>query len=367
MNVLMIGLAALVVHIGSALGYFAWAYAKASSFKSPGGDPSAYPPVTVIIPTYLEADTIEAKLNDVVSQGYRGDLEIIVVDDSSPDGTAERAESWASRHPELKVRVIKRPSREGKHVAEAEAAKAARGEIIVFSDADCRWSPGSLESVVKALSSPDVGLVTCLKRPLSGEAVPARVEESYRELNNVLRLGESASHSTPIAHGELLAIRRDLLMAMGGPRPGGDDSDLAHRTAMRGLRAIAIPGATCAEAVPRGLDAVVWKLRRGQHLVAHFARAIRDLPRAPKGYRLPLGAEAYLHLLNPWLAVVGAALLIAAAFHGSILAALVLGAVAAAVALYGGARAWAYTQALLIAAQLRDLWTRETVWRKLRR
>ena len=368
MELLAIGLSLIAIHVGAALGYFAWAYSKALSYKPARGDPpSGYPSVSVIIPTYMEADKIEGKLNDIASQGYRGPLEIIVVDDNSPDGTADRAEAWARERPVVEVRVIRRRSREGKHVAEAEAARSARGEIVVFTDADCTWSPGALEAVAGTFSDPRVGLVTCVKRPLGGNSISRRVESSYRDLNNVLRLGESASHSTPIAHGELLAVRRDLLLKLGGPRPGSDDSDLAHRTAVSGLRAVAIPNATCFEAVPRGLDAVLWKLRRGQHLVLHFARAIRDLRRAPPGYRLPLVMEFYLHLVSPWLAVLGASLLIAAAAAGSIVAAALLAVIASIAAAYGGARAWAYTQLLLIAAQVRDLWTRETVWRKLNR
>ena len=368
MELLAIGLSLIAIHVSAALGYFAWAYSKALSYGLTRSDPpSGYPSVSVVIPTYMEADRIEGKLNDVASQGYRGQLEVIVVDDNSPDGTAERAEAWARARPDVEVKVIRRRAREGKHVAEAEAARLAKGDIVVFTDADCTWSPGALDAVVEALSDPRVGLVTCVKKPTGGSTISREVESSYRDLNNVLRLGESASHSTPIAHGELLAIRRDLLMRLGGPRPGSDDSDLAHRTAVSGLRAIAVPNAACFEAVPRGLDAVLWKLRRGQHLVLHFARAIKDLRRAPPGYRLPLVMEFYLHLVSPWLAVLGASLLIAAAAAGSIVAAALLAVIASIVAAYGGARAWAYTQLLLIAAQVRDLWSRETVWRKLNR
>ena len=201
MELLAIGLSLIAIHIGAALGYFAWAYSKALSYKPARGDPpSGYPSVSVIIPTYMEADKIEGKLNDIASQGYRGPLEIIVVDDNSPDGTADRAEAWARERPVVEVRVIRRRSREGKHVAEAEAARSARGEIVVFTDADCTWSPGALEAVAGTFSDPRVGLVTCVKRPLGGNSISRRVESSYRDLNNVLRLGESASHSLSLIH-----------------------------------------------------------------------------------------------------------------------------------------------------------------------
>ncbi|MEM1567596.1 glycosyltransferase [Pyrobaculum sp.] len=57
------------------------------------------PRVTVIIPTYNEADAIEERLNNIYSQDYpREKLEIIVVDSASADGTPAAVEKWAGQH-----------------------------------------------------------------------------------------------------------------------------------------------------------------------------------------------------------------------------------------------------------------------------
>ncbi|MGC9072172.1 MAG: glycosyltransferase [Acidilobus sp.] len=368
MDLLAIAITLLTIHVGTALGYYGWARGKAVPYDSAVVQPTYYPFVSVVVPTYMEADRVVTKLNDIAAQRYPGRLEVIVVDDNSPDGTAELAERWRAGDDVkgVSVKVIRRPRREGKSVAENEGAKAAGGDVIVFSDADSLWEPGSLEAAVRALSDPTIGLVTCLKRPM-GQTSWRGAESAYRGLNNLLRLAESSSHSTTIAHGEMIAIKKELLGRLGPLRPGADDSDLAHRTAMSGMRAIAIPNAVCLEAVPRGWDAVLWRLRRGQHLVAHFARAMFDAPRAPRGYRGPLAVEAYLHILNPWLAAAGALTLIALALRGSVASIGLLVALGLAVGLYPGARAWAWNQLMLIASQLRNLVTRETVWRKLRK
>ena len=106
---------------------------------------------------------------------------------------------------------------------------------------------------------------------------------------------------------------------------------------MMGYRAITPPDVVCVEAVPkRGYHA--WRIRRAQHLVQHFAKAIRD-GKAPPPFKPILHAEAYLHLANPWALPTAAAALAAAAAAGSLPAAALL-ATGAALALYKPYRTW---------------------------
>lgn len=347
------GVALLLWHAASALAYYALMLRRSRAYRPPKGAFSGT--VTVVIPTYNESKIIRGKLDNVASQWDPSRLEIIVVD-SSTDGTADEVERW-SRGRGLPVKVLREASRSGKHAAENWALREARGDVVVFTDADCEWSPGSLRSALSSLAAPGVGLVTCIKEP------PRGVEGTYRSLYNVLRLGESQVHSTPIAHGELLAVRRDLATKLGGLRPGADDSDLAHRVAMEGLRSIALPDAVCREYVP-GRGYFRWKLRRAQHLVEHMARASRDLPRAPKGYRAVLAWESFLHLVNPWLALASLASLAASAALGSLPAAVVLALIAASMTL-GMARTWALEQLFLVTAMVKNLRGREYVWEKV--
>lgn len=353
----IIGMALLAAHASAALGYYAvslrW-YRK--GLRVSRGDPSGLK-VSVVIPTYNESKIIQAKLDDVIGQRHQGPMEVIVVD-SSTDGTPELVEGW-SRLRGVPVKLLREPERRGKHEAENYAVREASGDVIVFTDADCRWSKGSLSAALSYMADPSVGLVTCVKRPDGGA-----LESTYRELYNVLRLGESSAHSTTVAHGELLAVRRQLLLSLGGLRPGADDSDLAHRVAMRGLRAIAAPDVVCTEMTPRR-GYLEWRLRRAQHLIARFASSLRDLPRAPRGYREALAWESFLHLFNPWLAAAALAFLVAAALEGSIIAAAALMIVLALLLASRTARTWALEQAILVAGAIRNLWNREHVWKKV--
>ncbi|WP_258871918.1 glycosyltransferase family 2 protein, partial [Pyrobaculum aerophilum] len=234
------------------------------------------PRVTVIIPTYNEADAIEERLNNIYSQDYpREKLEIIVVDSASADGTPAVVEKWAEQHLDIKVLLIREEQRRGKANALNHALRYATGEVVAIADADALWAPEALRRAVAKLADPTVGAVSCVKRPLNGRGI----EEGYRGFYNQLRVAESKLWSTPIFHGELAAFRREALEAVGGfPTDiGADDSYTATQIALRGLRAIVADDVLCTEAVPRR-DYHAWRIRRAQHLIQHFAKAIRRLP-----------------------------------------------------------------------------------------
>lgn len=355
-----VGAALAAIHFGSALTYYA---AAKRWLKRPWGlaaeDPEL-PRVTVVVPTYNEARHIGERLEDIYRQDYPHALmEVIVADGASTDGTAEAAERWAERHPDLAVKVLRERERRGKSASLNEALKAASGEVVVIADADARWAPDALRRAVEKLRDPQVGAVTCVKRPAAGG--PAGVEAAYRDYYNLLRVAESKKWATPIFHGELAAFRRDLLEGIGGFPPGADDSGAATAVALMGYRAIAADDVICVEAVPKGYWQ--WRVRRAQHLVDHFWRTLRRIGEAPPPFRPVLAAEAWLHLFNPWLLPASIALLALAAASGSLAAAALLGLGAAATA-SRQFRTWAAMQIYLIAAALRNLKDKQYVWQK---
>lgn len=189
------------------------------------------------------------------------------------------------------------------------------------------------------------------------------MESVYRQYYNVLRVSESKAWSTPVFHGELAAYRRSLLEEIGGfpVDLGADDSHTATLIALKGYRAITPETLECVELVPaKGYHG--WRVRRAQHLVQHFARALRLWRRAPKQYRWILLVEAYLHLLNPWLLAAATALLALAALENPPTTLLL--ATATLLLAYKPYRTWITTQAYLIAATIKNIWTKEIVWEK---
>ena len=111
------------------------------------------PRVSVIIPAFNCENYIEAALASVFQQNF-GDLELIVVDDGSTDGTPRILADYKDR-----VRLVAQENR-GVASARNTGLAIARGDFVGFLDADDWWLPGRLAAQFAALESfPDAGLI----------------------------------------------------------------------------------------------------------------------------------------------------------------------------------------------------------------
>ncbi|MCR8473777.1 MAG: glycosyltransferase family 2 protein [Candidatus Korarchaeota archaeon] len=360
----VLGLTLALAHFTVPLAYYA--YARLKWLKKPWNlsiDENYKPKVTVIIPTYNESKLIEKKLDNVYEQDYSKELmEIVVVDSASMDGTPRLVEEWASRHKDVELKLVVETERRGKAFALNNALRYASGEVIVIADADALWPRDALTKVVKWLSNPLVGAVSCLKKPLGSGATG--VEVGYRQYYNVLRVAESKAYSTPIFHGELAAFRRDLLEKVGGfPTDiGADDSHTATKIALMGFRAIVPDDLWVDEMVPKE-KYFSWRVRRAQHLIQHFARTLKNVKQTPEEFKKILLAESFLHILNPLLLLASVAMLIVSALAVSLLTLAVL-AVGIGLFVVKPYKTWVFLQLSLVMATLRNLKSKEIVWSK---
>ena len=112
------------------------------------------PRISVIIPAYNAAETIEAALGSVEAQTVRPH-EVIVVDDGSSDGTAELV---AARHPEAK---LVRQANQGCGMARNTGVRVSSGNWLAFLDADDLWLPEKLERQVQETGDPEVAVIAC--------------------------------------------------------------------------------------------------------------------------------------------------------------------------------------------------------------
>jgi dolichol-phosphate mannosyltransferase len=102
----------------------------------------------VIIPTYNESDNIEALVKEILALG--DNIEIIIVDDNSPDGTGEIANELTELYRGIKV--IHRPTKLGlgtAHIAGFEEALASGADCIVTMDADFSHHPRYIPDLVR--------------------------------------------------------------------------------------------------------------------------------------------------------------------------------------------------------------------------
>jgi glycosyltransferase involved in cell wall biosynthesis len=98
------------------------------------------PTVSVIIPAYNRAETISRAINSVLGQSFK-DIEIIVVDDGSTDGTSDVVQQIG----DARIQIIHQTHNQGAAAARNAGMKSARGKYIAWLDSDDEWLPDKLK------------------------------------------------------------------------------------------------------------------------------------------------------------------------------------------------------------------------------
>jgi glycosyltransferase involved in cell wall biosynthesis len=101
---------------------------------------------SVIVPAYNEALYLEATLHSVRSQDYKGNVELIVVDNNSTDDTSHIARRYADR-------VLYYREQQGASATRQHGARKAHGKNLVFLDADTEMSPNLLSEAARSLAA----------------------------------------------------------------------------------------------------------------------------------------------------------------------------------------------------------------------
>ena len=208
------------VGVGSALAAAGAAHAAVNAALLRRPDPDAAPPpgrVSVLLPVRDEAPRVEACVRALLAQ--RGDVEVLVLDDGSADGTAELARRAGARV--LSGRPLA-PGWLGKPHACQQLADAAdpASAVLVFVDADVLLAPGAVAATVDLLERLGLDLLCPYPRQLAatpGERLVQPLLQWSWLTFLPLRVAErSLRPSLSAANGQLLAVRREAYDRAGG-------------------------------------------------------------------------------------------------------------------------------------------------------
>jgi GT2 family glycosyltransferase len=265
--------------------------------------------VSVIIPVYNGAATLAAGLRALQRQTCPPD-EIIVVDDGSTDGSADIGRGFG-------VRVISQPNA-GPAAARNRGATAARGALLLFTDADCVPVSDWAECMAAALTRPHVvgakGVYRTQQRELVARFVQAEYEDRYDRMRTLETLDFVDTYSA--------GYRRDVFLTSGGfdtsfPTASVEDQEFSFRLAEAGHRLVFVPDAqvfhvhdrTPGEYARRKFWIGYWKVRVMRE---HPNKLVRD-SHTPQMLKLQMGLALLGALLvvggvlSWWLALAGLA------------------------------------------------------------
>ena len=200
------------------------------------------PRVSVLIPVYNAAKTLEETLESIAAQSF-ADFEVVVVDDGSEDGSGEVLRAWEKQDRRFKVLM-----EEHRGIVEApnRGLEECRGEFVARMDADDRMHPERLAKQVAMLEG-DGGLsvASCLVETFPREEVGEGMIIYEEWLNGLVEGGDIEREffiESPIANPSAM-MRKEELVGLGGYRDRGwpEDYDLWLRYRAVGKRFAKVP------------------------------------------------------------------------------------------------------------------------------
>ena len=171
--------------------------------------------LSIVVPTYNESQNIERMLDSIAEtlSPYTG-AEIIVVDDNSPDGTAEIARSHAKKifnKKQIRVEIIRRDGKFGLSSAIVEGLQSATGDFLVVMDGDLSHPPQVVPSIIQALQDSNCDIVVASRYVKGGSIIgwPFKRRLMSKGATKIAQYGLGLEVKDPVSG--FFAFRRDII------------------------------------------------------------------------------------------------------------------------------------------------------------
>ncbi len=187
------------------------------------------PKVSVVLPIYNGEVDLPELIRCLLAQTYPSQLvEYLLVDNNSSDRTLTLLKEYAQHCP-ITIHLTSENQIQSSYAARNAGVRAASGEILAFTDADCRPQPEWLNALIAPFVNEDVVIVAGEILALPGKTLL----EQYAERQETLSQKHTLEHKfCPYGQTANLAIRRQVLEKVGLFRPyltSGGDADICWR------------------------------------------------------------------------------------------------------------------------------------------
>lgn len=236
------------------------------------------PKVSILVSAYNEECVIEKKIQNFLELDYPKDkLEILIGDDGSADKTAE----IVSRYADKGITLVKAPKNAGKAAMLNRLQNLAKGEILVFCDANTMFFPNVVRKLVAPFCDPKIGCVCghLILTDQSGSPLGSG-ERSYWDLESEIKKFEGILDRLVGGNGALYAIRNSLFTPLPTKKSVMDDFFIAVKVLQKGFFCTFDPSAIGTE-------------QTSKEGIGEYRRKVR-IGRANFNY-----LHSYLPLLNP--------------------------------------------------------------------
>jgi peptidoglycan-N-acetylglucosamine deacetylase len=213
-------------------------------------------PISVVVAAYNEAKVIAETLCALLATDYKGQIEVIVVDDGSRDETAAEVERIAQVDP--RVRLLQQENR-GKALALQRGLAAVHHGIVVFIDADTQCQGNTLPRLLEPFADAGVGAVSGHAKVGNLRSFIARCQAlEYTCGFNLDRRAYNRWNCITVVPGAISAIRKDVIDEAGGLslQTLAEDTDLTLSLHRHRQRIVYVPGAIAWTEAPESVGAL---------------------------------------------------------------------------------------------------------------
>ena len=190
------------------------------------------PTVSLLISAFNEEGVIERKIQNILEIDYpKEKLEVLIGDDGSADRTAEIIARYADKG----ITLVKAPKNAGKAAMLNRLQKIAKGEILVFCDANTMFFPNVVRKLVAPFEDRKIGCV-CGHLILSDKSgsMLGQGESSYWDLESEIKKFEGILDRLIGGNGALYAIRRNLYTELPVKKSVMDDFFITTKILQKG-------------------------------------------------------------------------------------------------------------------------------------